>query len=1481
MGLHAAAPRAAAPGLGRIPAETSEMARVSGKRGPGRRQPCLLLVCALCLVSFAGGARAAIDFIGATTADSGNATVDSVSIAPPAGTPAGALLVAQIALRGNPPPAFTVVPPGWTEIPGSGLTVGTGANGLRSTLFYKFYDPTDPPGYLFQWASAARYAAGLLAYSGVHPVDPVDAAAAQGVNSSVTLTAPALMSSFDGTREIWFWSYARGNQTGVIGDQSPDADAATRYQAFTSGSQGRGNQGVQIRANDRPQGWARLLPWQTAQFTTTNARANIGQTLVLRAAGPRLQLNMDEPAWTGAAGEVADASGSGFHGTAEGGATTSDALPVIPGSPGSCGYGVFDGVDDGVLIGPVDLGLQNAMTVMAWVRWGIPPGSGAPWANLVTSNQRSGNGDIGQFWLQHSSNNGRYEFAVQTNAGRRFVQSAAAPQQGLWQHVAGVYDGTSIRIYVNGALSGQVAHSGVILPQFGAFDLTVGRWANPGNQFRRFTGDLDELRVYGGALSPAEIQAAAQATRPCPGAELLAEYRMDEPVWAGAGSVLDASGNDRHASPVGGVSTADADPAIPGNPGTCGYGLFPRNTSLAAIDAVDTGLKVDADIGARGSVTFWYQYNRRWRAGSGPAPENNMLLDASNNLGNNAADRKFFLAKRSNGRLRFHVEDNAKNRIQANTGVFNFPAGTWVHIGVSWDLPAKRLEIYVNGAPAASAGLPASTGLPGNWNTLYIGDNRSTGLGQDGYPNRSADGQIDQVRIYGSVIDQATVQADMAAVHPCLIQTLSHFRIDVGAGVASTCVPRAVTISARDASDNVLGSYAGTVQITTSSGHGNWSRVSAAGALVPEPHGADDGAVQYSFDSADGGVAVLALSNVRAEDLSVSVADPGIPVTSVSPPLAFRDNAFVVTVDSAEQVAGRPANLGLALWTREPEGGLCAVAAEYDGAKDLKAWYLADADHPPGAVPPALEAVPLGTGVPAVDNLTGVVFSAGQANLTLSTADVGKFALALRDDSRSFAGAVDVDGGSGTLTVRPFGLGFTDINAAGNPNPGADSPVGTVFARAGEAFAATVGAYLWNAAQDDGSGRPLAGADITGNGLTPSFAWPVTLEAVLDQPAGGVLGGFGGGSLGAAAFSGGQAEASGLSYLEAGSIRLRAEAVGFLNSPVSVSGSSAVVGRFAAHHFEFDVDVVPELQAACGAFTYIDQPFDYGTAPVITARAMAQGGLSALHNYNDFGPGGNWWRLDLSPGAGGVDTLYAAPGAPPEVVLDSAASSYSPSSGSGTHGAVALGLAGPFMFDDRGSAPYGPVEPFDAALRLELTVTDQDGATGSLVVDPLNFPAPAQRWGRLVVDSAIGSELLPLVLPLRAEFFQSGAFVANPGDGCTAFSLASHIRLSNPETAGGAAQPGTATMTLGGGSTAVTSGDPALAAGLAGLGFSAPGAGNTGFVDVRVDLGAALTPWLAYDWDGDGEHDDDPLGRASFGLFPGQLPFIYIREPWD
>ncbi len=77
---------------------------------------------------------------------------------------------------------------------------------------------------------------------------------------------------------------------------------------------------------------------------------------------------------------------------------------------------------------------------------------------------------------------------------------------GTWSHVAGVYDGAQMRVYLNGTLDGTFATT-VAIPT-NSLPLRIGAASDGGSSFN---GLIDEVEVFNRALSQAEIQAIVTA----------------------------------------------------------------------------------------------------------------------------------------------------------------------------------------------------------------------------------------------------------------------------------------------------------------------------------------------------------------------------------------------------------------------------------------------------------------------------------------------------------------------------------------------------------------------------------------------------------------------------------------------------------------------------------------------------------------------------------------------------------------------------------------------------------------------------------------------------------------------------------------------------------------------------------------------------------------------------------------------------------
>ncbi len=182
---------------------------------------------------------------------------------------------------------------------------------------------------------------------------------------------------------------------------------------------------------------------------------------------------------------VADASGNGHTGVISG-ATWS--------TQGKFGNALsFDGVNDWITVSATSLlNLTSAMTLEAWV---FPTTTGGVRDVLV---KEGSNVDV---YNLYARSGGRPEVNVLVGGSNRVARGTAALAANVWSHVAGTYDGTTLRLFINGVQRASVAVSGPIATSTGP--LRIG-----GNSIwgEFFQGRIDEIRIYNRALSQAEIQ---------------------------------------------------------------------------------------------------------------------------------------------------------------------------------------------------------------------------------------------------------------------------------------------------------------------------------------------------------------------------------------------------------------------------------------------------------------------------------------------------------------------------------------------------------------------------------------------------------------------------------------------------------------------------------------------------------------------------------------------------------------------------------------------------------------------------------------------------------------------------------------------------------------------------------------------------------------------------------------------------------------
>jgi hypothetical protein len=110
---------------------------------------------------------------------------------------------------------------------------------------------------------------------------------------------------------------------------------------------------------------------------------------------------------------------------------------------------------------------------------------------------------------------GRFRFSANISGSQQFVESTPAYTDNSWYHITGTYDGSIIRLYVNGELQGQGSWPGVMVFDNNSSVLSIGHWSNitvPDALF--FDGKIQDVRVYNKTLTAEEIMTLYQVTNP-------------------------------------------------------------------------------------------------------------------------------------------------------------------------------------------------------------------------------------------------------------------------------------------------------------------------------------------------------------------------------------------------------------------------------------------------------------------------------------------------------------------------------------------------------------------------------------------------------------------------------------------------------------------------------------------------------------------------------------------------------------------------------------------------------------------------------------------------------------------------------------------------------------------------------------------------------------------------------------------------------
>ncbi len=704
----------------------------------------------------------------------------------------------------------------------------------------------------------------------------------------------------------------------------------------------------------------------------------------------------------------------------------------------------------------------------------------------------------------------------------------------------------------------------------------------------------------------------------------------------------------------------------------------------------------------------------------------------------------------------------------------------------------------------------------------------------------------------------------------------------------TNCQNMTVTVTARNSSNQTVTNYVGAITLDTQTGKGTWVSTTGGGSLNS---GSNNGLATYQFVTGDNGVASFQLSYpsdgtspvvVKAYQTNSSgvnglsgainfipssllVTDVAVSAPPASPPAAF----------NTTQTAGNNFTLYLTAYNASN----CGIVSSYTGTKTIR-FYTTYVNPTSGTLNMKINGTNIASSSGATQTTQSITFTNGVATVTGTYPDAGKLSLTVQDTASG-----GPSGASGNFVVVPAQFA---ISIPGNTATQTSSPVNaavsacladTVFKKAGAGF--TVNVQPQNS---QGNVTPNYGNETTAEGI-------ILKSAALVAPNGGRNGSANNGAIGNGTAFAKVTNSAGpfaaapyftgttFTFDEVGCINLTASVASgnYLSSSSNVV-SASVVGRFTPDHFDVSGNA-PQFGtvniSGAGSFTYLDQLFYYVTQPVMTVTARALAGTTT-QNYT-----GSFWKLT----SGGFGTVYNKAYYPvtagdtiPSLVLSATVPTPTfADSGNGN---------GTFTYTDGGglkiqkSATLSP--PLTAEIQLKVTtISDSDSiaCTGTGCItggyafgnttsgNGMSFSGTdslqGKRFlhGRLEVVESLGTQNLPLTVPMQTQYYTSNGFVLNTLDSSTVFN-GGVTNLTLTPSAGLTTTP--------------TMPSPAIfQSGILNITLSAPSSG--GYVDIQAKLSSvgANLPWLQFSWP---SSTSDPLGRATFGVFKGSDRIIYQKE---
>ncbi|MBA2612884.1 MAG: T9SS type A sorting domain-containing protein [Bacteroidetes bacterium] len=425
----------------------------------------------------------------------------------------------------------------------------------------------------------------------------------------------------------------------------------------------------------------------------------------------------------------------------------------------------FDGVNDKVVIGTSatsSLVGNNKVTVEAWVRPTSTVGLG-----MVVGNYNSP-GNSMQFMIRRQNDSWVFWAGPGNNTTYSNTPlTAGSATINVWQHVAGVFNGTVMTLYINGVASATAVTSNTFATATNS--LMIG--GESASEF--FAGDIDEVRIWNVARSQADIQNTRNCEINGSAPNLLANYHFNQGIAAGVNTSVTSAIDDSGNSNTGTLTTMALTGATSNwvSPGGVTSGVSCNGAALNLSNAgpadnvvLPQAISTNSLVGkTKVTVEAWVR----------PTSLTGLGVIVGNY--NTPTNQLQFLLRRDNNAYSFGVGTGVTALYNAvTTAVATATINVWQHVAGVFD--GTVISVYINGAFSASVNAISNYTFATTTNSIIIGAN---GI------NENYNGDIDEIRIWNTNRSKCEINTFMNCEIPANATNLVanyHFNQGISAG---------------------------------------------------------------------------------------------------------------------------------------------------------------------------------------------------------------------------------------------------------------------------------------------------------------------------------------------------------------------------------------------------------------------------------------------------------------------------------------------------------------------------------------------------------------------------------------------------------------------------------------------------------------------------------------------------------------------------